>query len=133
MTGNVDQSRKMFLRKNVVQNMIKGNFFPNSKFLYSINLSCRMKIFSFRCEHRYKTVEEKSYKEECSEEIRHVCEEKIVYYKPVPKQIPTPQPIFTPRFVPRLHRVNIALITLNYLNRAMKRQEHKLSETQCLC
>ena len=48
-------------------------------------------------------MEEKSFKEECSEEIRHVCHEKIVHYahetRPAPTYVtpaPAPEPIFTP-------------------------------------
>ena len=39
----------------------------------------------------YQTVQEKSVKEECEEEIRHVCQENIVYQAPT---TPTPEPIF---------------------------------------
>ena len=48
-------------------------------------------------------MEEKRFKEECSEEIRHVCQEKIVHYahetRPAPSYVtpaPAPEPIFTP-------------------------------------
>ena len=55
-----------------------------------------------RCSHLYQTVEERSVKEECEEEIKTVCEEKIVVHRPVyppppvhpPPVHPTPEPIF---------------------------------------
>ena len=50
-----------------------------------------------RCEHLHKTVEEKRFKEECNEEIKHVCEEHIhipvVASAPLVKP-PSPAPIF---------------------------------------
>ena len=102
----------------------------------------------FRCEHRYKTVEEKSYKEECAEEIRHVCEEKIVYYNPAPpsppsyKSVPrpppphptaTPQPIFTPTPHPYSGPLPSPSVTITprgagHLNRRQKRNSEAEAE-----
>ena len=50
-----------------------------------------LKVLVCRCAHLYQTIQEKSVKEECEEEIKHVCEEKIVYRHP---PAPTPEPIF---------------------------------------
>ena len=46
-------------------------------------------MISCRCSHLYQTVEERSIKEECQEEIKQVCEEKIVYHRPA---FPPPPP-----------------------------------------
>ena len=49
-----------------------------------------------RCETDYHTVEEKSYKEECHEDIQNVCEKHIEV--PVPVEVPYPLKVSIPQY-----------------------------------
>ena len=96
-----------------------------------------------RCSHLYQTVEERSTKEECEEEIKQVCEEKIVYHQPVyhpPPDLlqhhpypppPTPEPIFvtTPHPyagpIPQPRDVTITPRGAGHLDRSRRRRRRE--------